>query len=409
MIMLLAPPEAERAELRICGGNQHCSSKAALRCAGLVNKGRFCAEIARTIAAVGPIAMLPPAPSRHPDGLKRGILAGFRGPAKGNPSTRINLWHSPLNVSGKKQPNDAVASGKERAIAGGGTESVLARIADALERLAPPPPPQRRILMPRRPCLASRGHKIGTGAPCQSGRHDAAQGHRPGSRSPGREYRALRPRPAGQQCAAYGARAAWANRRWSRPRMQRSARRIPDAGLKLDRNPSRGHRVAAGPDGAAASARRNASSCFCDDLSFDAEDTSYKSLKTMLEGGIEGRPDNVIFYATSNRRHLLARDMVENERSTAINPGEAVEEKVSLSDRFGLWLGFHRCSQDEYLAMVEAMSPVTAFRLTARICAAKRSNGRRPRGRARAASPGNTCRIWPVGSACEWNGAPARR
>jgi uncharacterized protein len=92
---------------------------------------------------------------------------------------------------------------------------------------------------------------------------------------------------------------------------------------------------------------------FCDDLSFDAEDTSYKSLKTMLEGGIEGRPDNVIFYATSNRRHLMARDMVENERSTAINPGEAVEEKVSLSDRFGLWLGFHRCSQDEFLAMVE--------------------------------------------------------
>ena len=91
---------------------------------------------------------------------------------------------------------------------------------------------------------------------------------------------------------------------------------------------------------------------FCDDLSFDAEDTSYKSLKTMLEGGIEGRPENVIFYATSNRRHLMAREMVENERSTAINPGEAVEEKVSLSDRFGLWLGFHRCSQDEYLEMV---------------------------------------------------------
>ena len=92
---------------------------------------------------------------------------------------------------------------------------------------------------------------------------------------------------------------------------------------------------------------------FCDDLSFDAEDTSYKSLKTMLEGGIEGRPENVIFYATSNRRHMMAREMMENERSTAINPGEAVEEKVSLSDRFGLWLGFHRCSQDEYLAMVE--------------------------------------------------------
>jgi predicted AAA+ superfamily ATPase len=91
---------------------------------------------------------------------------------------------------------------------------------------------------------------------------------------------------------------------------------------------------------------------FCDDLSFDAADTSYKSLKAALEGGIEGRPDNVVFYATSNRRHLLPRDMMENERSTAINPHEAIEEKVSLSDRFGLWLGFHKCSQDEYLDMV---------------------------------------------------------
>ncbi len=92
---------------------------------------------------------------------------------------------------------------------------------------------------------------------------------------------------------------------------------------------------------------------FCDDLSFDGNDASYKSLKAVLEGGIEGRPENVILYATSNRRHLLAREMIENERSTAINPGEAVEEKVSLSDRFGLWLGFHRCSQDEYLSMVK--------------------------------------------------------
>jgi hypothetical protein len=91
---------------------------------------------------------------------------------------------------------------------------------------------------------------------------------------------------------------------------------------------------------------------FCDDLSFDGNDASYKSLKAVLEGGIEGRPENVILYATSNRRHLLSRDMIENERSTAINPGEAVEEKVSLSDRFGLWLGFHKCTQDEYLDMV---------------------------------------------------------
>jgi predicted AAA+ superfamily ATPase len=92
---------------------------------------------------------------------------------------------------------------------------------------------------------------------------------------------------------------------------------------------------------------------FCDDLSFDAADTSYKSLKAVLEGGIEGRPANVVFYATSNRRHLMPREMIENERSTAINPAEAVEEKVSLSDRFGLWLGFHNCDQDTYFAIVE--------------------------------------------------------
>jgi hypothetical protein len=93
---------------------------------------------------------------------------------------------------------------------------------------------------------------------------------------------------------------------------------------------------------------------FCDDLSFDGGDASYKSLKAALEGGVEGRPANLLFYATSNRRHLLPRDMMENERSTAINPGEATEEKVSLSDRFGLWLGFHKCSQDDYLGMVFA-------------------------------------------------------
>jgi predicted AAA+ superfamily ATPase len=91
---------------------------------------------------------------------------------------------------------------------------------------------------------------------------------------------------------------------------------------------------------------------FCDDLSFSHDDQHYKSLKAVLDGGIEGRPENVLFYATSNRRHLMPRDMIENERSTAINPGEAVEEKVSLSDRFGLWLGFHPCSQDDYLDMI---------------------------------------------------------
>jgi predicted AAA+ superfamily ATPase len=91
---------------------------------------------------------------------------------------------------------------------------------------------------------------------------------------------------------------------------------------------------------------------FCDDLSFSHDDSHYKSLKAVLDGGIEGRPDNVVLYATSNRRHLMPRDMIENERSTAISPAEAVEEKVSLSDRFGLWLGFHPCDQDQYLAMI---------------------------------------------------------
>ncbi len=91
---------------------------------------------------------------------------------------------------------------------------------------------------------------------------------------------------------------------------------------------------------------------FCDDLSFDHDDSHYKSLKAVLDGGIEGRPENVVFYATSNRRHLMPREMIDNERASAINPGEAVEEKVSLSDRFGLWLGFHPCDQDAYLAMI---------------------------------------------------------
>lgn len=100
---------------------------------------------------------------------------------------------------------------------------------------------------------------------------------------------------------------------------------------------------------------------FCDDLSFDGQDDSYKSLKAVLEGGIEGRPENVIFYATSNRRHLMPRDMIENERSTAIHASEAVEENVSLSDRFGLWLGFHNCDQDTYFAMIRGY--VAAYKL----------------------------------------------
>ncbi|WP_284538733.1 ATP-binding protein [Pleomorphomonas sp. T1.2MG-36] len=119
---------------------------------------------------------------------------------------------------------------------------------------------------------------------------------------------------------------------------------------------------------------------FCDDLSFDHGDTSYKSLKAVLEGGIEGRPDNVVFYATSNRRHLLPRDMMENERATAINPGEAVEEKVSLSDRFGLWIGFHNCSQDDYLEMVRGYVAAMALDVDADLLRAEALEWERTRG-----------------------------
>ncbi len=103
----------------------------------------------------------------------------------------------------------------------------------------------------------------------------------------------------------------------------------------------------------------------CDDLSFEREDADYKALKSVLDGGIEGRPDNVLFYATSNRRHLMPRDMIENERSTAINPSEATEEKVSLSDRFGLWLGFHNCDQASYLAMVDGYAAALGLAIAA--------------------------------------------
>ncbi len=147
-----------------------------------------------------------------------------------------------------------------------------------------------------------------------------------------------------------GGRAAWASPRWSRPRIIRLTKH--DGKLKLVEI----HREDIESLPALMAIRGVPQLCFivfCDDLSFDAQDTSYKSLKAALDGGIEGRPENMIFYATSNRRHLLPRDMIENESSTAINPSEAVQEKVSLSDRFGLWLGFHHCSQDEFLEMVE--------------------------------------------------------
>jgi predicted AAA+ superfamily ATPase len=232
-----------------------------------------------------------------------------------------------------------------------GTDTLLRRIAEALERLAPPPPPapdfaaaaafvwhaEQRNFAPVhhvnrvemsllkgidrvRDLLLENTERFARGLPANNALLWGARG-------------------MGKSSLVKAAHAA-------------IAAAYPAPGLKLIEI----HRedIESLPDLMAA--LRNAAQrfiVFCDDLSFDAEDTSYKSLKTMLEGGIEGRPENVIFYATSNRRHMLTREMVDNERATAINPGEAVEEKVSLSDRFGLWLGFHRCSQDEYLAMVE--------------------------------------------------------
>ena len=113
----------------------------------------------------------------------------------------------------------------------------------------------------------------------------------------------------------------------------------------------------------------------CDDLSFDAGENTYKSLKSVLDGGIEGKPDNIIFYATSNRRHLMPRDMIENERSTSINPSEAVEEKVSLSDRFGLWIGFHNISQDIYLDIIYGYVKEFELKLTIQLWDLKHLNG----------------------------------
>ena len=148
-----------------------------------------------------------------------------------------------------------------------------------------------------------------------------------------------------------GARAAWASPRWSRRCTRWRTRELPGslALIEIHREDIRSL-----PD-LLNLLRGQTRRCLilCDDLSFEREDSDYKALKSVLDGGIEGRPDNVLFYATSNRRHLMPRDMIENERSTAINPSEATEEKVSLSDRFGLWLGFHNCDQDTFFAMVE--------------------------------------------------------
>jgi uncharacterized protein len=230
-------------------------------------------------------------------------------------------------------------------------EDVLERIADALERLAPPPPAAPDFVSAEAFVWHPDGRRLAPVARVNRVEMSLLKGiDRVRDLLVENTERFARGLPANNALL-------WGARGMGKSSLVKAAHAAvgaahPDAGLRLIEI----HRedIESLPDlMAMLRPARHRFIVFCDDLSFDAEDTSYKSLKTMLEGGIEGRPDNVIFYATSNRRHLLAREMVENERSTAINPGEAVEEKVSLSDRFGLWLGFHRCSQDEYLAMVE--------------------------------------------------------
>ncbi len=145
---------------------------------------------------------------------------------------------------------------------------------------------------------------------------------------------------------------------------------------------------------------------FCDDLSFDAADSSYKSLKAALEGGIEGRPGNVLFYATSNRRHILPREMIENERGTAINPDDAVQEKISLSDRFGLWLGFHACRKTIILRWSLATPSISILLARAKKSSARRSNEPSRGARVPGGRPGNISRILPGGSARQCSHTP---
>ncbi len=256
-----------------------------------------------------------------------------------------------------KKPSSAAVQRPPKAVPAPIPADASERIAAALERLAPSAAVAPDFTAADAFVWYPDRRTAGAGAAGQSRRDVAAQGHRPHARRAGREHRALRQGPAGQQRAALGRARhgqVLAGQGGACLGQRRAcARQGGHRSAQADRDPPRGHREPARPDGADLRGAPYRFIVFCDDLSFEVEDTSYKSLKAVLEGGIEGRPDNVVFYATSNRRHLMARDMVENERSTAINPGEAVEEKVSLSDRFGLWLGFHRCSQDEYLAMVE--------------------------------------------------------
>jgi len=279
-------------------------------------------------------------------------------PAKGRPQVGAKMTKSPARASkgsskgfSKISSNTAVRAGADPAQVRGDDGALLGRIAGALERLAPTPPVATDFAAAEAFVWHPEGRRLTAVRRVNRVEMSLLKGiDRVRDLLVENTERFARGLPANNALL-------WGARGMGKSSLVKAAhaaigRAYPSAGLKLIEI----HREDIESLPELMSLLRNAPQrfiVFCDDLSFDAEDTSYKSLKTMLEGGIEGRPENVIFYATSNRRHLLARDMMENERATAINPGEAVEEKVSLSDRFGLWLGFHRCSQDEYLAMVD--------------------------------------------------------
>ena len=261
------------------------------------------------------------------------------------------MSNSPSSLR-NKAANAAVAGAAKARLSGDGADEVLERIADALERLAPAPPAAPDFAAAEAFVWHPEGQKLAPVQRINRVEMSLLKGiERVRDLLVENTERFARGLPANNALL-------WGARGMGKSSLVKAAHAAVNAGRDGKQPPLKLieiHReeIESLPElMALLRAATERFIVFCDDLSFDANDTTYKSLKAVLEGGIEGRPDNVIFYATSNRRHLVPREMMENERATAINPGEAVEEKVSLSDRFGLWLGFHRCSQDEYLAMV---------------------------------------------------------
>jgi uncharacterized protein len=276
-------------------------------------------------------------------------LRGFRSPAKGRTQTGDGMAKNPQNTRSQAIAKSS-GGGKEHPSFQDGADSVLDRIAEALERLAPPPPAAPDFLSAEAFVWHPEGRRLAPVARVNRVEMSLLRGiDRVRDLLVENTERFARGLPANNALL-------WGARGMGKSSLVKAIHAAinDETGAKLALVEIHREDLASLPvllHELRRAARRVI--LFCDDLSFDGGDTSYKALKAVLEGGIEGRPANVIFYATSNRRHLLSRDMIENERSTAINPGETVEEKVSLSDRFGLWLGFHACDQATFFAMVE--------------------------------------------------------